>query len=126
LRYLLALILLGTALAAQAREGTIAWLPQTHCEDRTTDLTACPVTGYRIETAASCTAIAWELLAITPVTTSYALTNIPAGPRCYRLKALSAAGPSLASDVSALPEVVVAVKRAAPPEGVTITITVQP
>lgn len=70
-------------------ESILTWTnPATTCDDKVSPLTECPVSGYRLEMASSCTATTWEFVANVPATPlSYKQTNIPAGPHCYRVKA---------------------------------------
>lgn len=60
---------------------------------------SCPVTGYRIERAASATGVYTALASIGTTATSYMHTGAAAGVNCYRAFALSAQGDSPASNV---------------------------
>lgn len=67
-------------------ERTLTVTPAATCSDGS-PLSDCPITDYRIETAASCTAIVWELVTEIPATQlTYRVTGLTAGPHCYRGK----------------------------------------
>lgn len=78
-------------------EDQISWSGPTVCADGS-PITDCPVTGYRVETAKSCTATTWSLAGTTAANVlTFKATNLTAGLNCYRVKAQSAGGDSAAS-----------------------------
>lgn len=75
-------------------ERDLNWSAPTTCFDGDTDLTHCPVTGYKVEVAGSCTATSWNLLATVGYVTNYHVTNLKPGSYCFRTRAISAGGDS--------------------------------
>jgi hypothetical protein len=65
------------------------WLvitPATTCSEGS-PVKDCPITDYRIETAATCTATTWDFLIEIPATQlTYKATGLSAGVHCYRAK----------------------------------------
>lgn len=105
-------------------ERDLTWFAPTACFDGGTDLSQCPVTGYKVEVAGSCTAPTWNLLATVGNVTSYHVTNLKAGTYCFRGRAITAGGdsdagptgPGSMTTVSA-PQPV----RSDPPSAMTVT-----
>jgi hypothetical protein len=95
---ILALALAGTAHAQTAwNADTVSWEAPTTCNDGT-PISNCPVTGYRVETAASKAATTWTLVTTTAANVLTAnATGLTAGPHCYRVIATSAFGNSAAT-----------------------------
>jgi hypothetical protein len=85
--------LLGTALAQPApkwNEDRLTWRAPTQCADGS-PRSACPLTGYRIERAASATATTWTTVATTgPALTTFLIGGRTPGRHCYRVIALAA------------------------------------
>jgi hypothetical protein len=108
MKHILALLclLLVFALPAHAQtnlkwnEDQVSWSPSTACSDGS-PIADCPVTGYRLETAKTCTATTWALAGTTaPNVTTFRATNLTAGLNCYRVKAQSANGDSAPSSTA--------------------------
>jgi hypothetical protein len=103
-RFLLLVAMFAAPAFAQAppwNTNVITWTAHTTCSDGTA-ATNCPVTQWRIETAASATATTWDLVALVPATPlRYEHTNVTAGPHCYRVKGVGASGTGVASQVLA-------------------------
>jgi hypothetical protein len=95
---LMALCMTGIAQAQQAwDENRISWMAPTTCTSGH-PIANCPVTGYRVERAASQTGTFATVA--TSATTSYTHTSAAAGVNCYRVIALSASGNSAPSNVA--------------------------
>lgn len=109
-------ILIGASQPAEAanawNERDIYWGPPTTCSDGDPDLTHCPVTGYKVEVAGSCTATVWNPLATVGLVTTHHVANLQPGSYCFRVKATSADGDSGPSPI--IPESLTKVVKPAP------------
>lgn len=86
--------------APEWNEDRVRWAAPTTCNTGV-PIAACPVTGYRVQTAATQTSATWSNLADVPATQlTYMVTNVAPGNHCYRVLSISAAGVSSASSVS--------------------------
>jgi hypothetical protein len=95
---LMALCMTGIAKAQQAWDtNQLQWGAPLTCTSGQ-PIANCPVTGYRVERAASQTGTFAALG--TSATTSYTHTSAAAGVNCYRVIALSASGNSAPSNVA--------------------------
>lgn len=75
----------------------LTWVNPTQCVDGS-PITACPLTGIRIQTAATATAATWTLVTdAAPTAQAFLVTGLSAGPHCYRLISLSATANSSAT-----------------------------
>ena len=80
-------------------ESRITWTAPQSCVDGS-PITDCPITGYRIETAASATASTWSLVStVGAAVLTHTATGLTAGTRCYRVFALSGSAMSPPSNV---------------------------
>jgi hypothetical protein len=90
---------LGDAPAQPApkwNEDRLTWTAPTQCADGS-PRSACSLTGYRIERAASTTATTWNTVGLTgPAVTTFLVGGLAPGRHCYRVIALAArnSGPS--------------------------------
>jgi hypothetical protein len=75
-------------------ERDLSWPAPVACADGDTDLTHCPVTGYKVEVAGSCTATSWNILATVGNVTNYHVTNLKPGSYCFRTRATNSGGDS--------------------------------
>lgn len=94
LRLIAALAALALAPLAHAdawNEDTVNWGAPASCSNGE-PLTSCPVTGYKVETAASKTATTWTTAATVGNVLTAKITGLTAGTHCYRVSALSANG----------------------------------
>lgn len=88
-------IFVAPAHAANAwHERDLNWGPPTTCSDGDPDVSHCPVTGYKVEVAGSCTATVWNSLVTISNVTTYHVANLQPGSYCFRVKATSAGGDS--------------------------------
>jgi hypothetical protein len=81
-------------------ERDLAWTAPTTCSDGTA-ITNCPVTGYKLEAAGTCTATSWNAVATVGKVLTYHVTNLAPGNYCFRVKATSAGGDSAPSPTTA-------------------------
>lgn len=89
----LSMLVSAPAGAANAwHERDLAWGAPATCFDGDTNLTHCPVTGYKVEVAGSCAAASWNVLATVGNVTSYHVTNLKPGSYCFRTRAITAGG----------------------------------
>lgn len=105
-------------------ERDLSWFAPTACFDGSTDLSQCPVTGYKVEVAGSCVAASWNLLATVGNVTSYHVTNLKAGTYCFRGRAITAGGDSDpgSTGTSSLTTVTAPVPvKSGPPSAMTVT-----
>ena len=95
----------------------LTWVPAATCTTGE-PASACPTTGYRLETAAIPTG-AYTLVTTTAAAAlSFTHNGVSAGQHCYRLFALSANGDSLPSNISCRTNV----KPVGPPNPPVLTI----
>lgn len=67
----------------------VSWLAPTTC-DNGDPISACPVTGYRVETATTATATTWTARGTTAANVlTLTVTGLTPGPHCYRVIALA-------------------------------------
>lgn len=100
----MALVLYGVAHPALAQTqawdtNVISYTPPTACSTGE-PITACPVTGYRLERAASSSGTYTALATLASTATGYTHNSAVAGTNCYRVVALSAQGDSLPSNTA--------------------------
>lgn len=123
-----ALCILTCCVRAEAanawNERDLQWFAPTACFDGTTDLSQCPVTGYKVEVAGSCTATSWNLLATVGNVTNYHVTNLKPGSYCFRGRAITAGGDSdpAATTINSMTVVTAPLPiKSAPPSAMTVT-----
>lgn len=104
--FLALLALLPTLAYAQAplrwNETQLTWTAPTQCAEGS-PLTDCPITGYQLEVAQSCTATSWTPVAtVPPDQLGFKHTGLTPGTRCYRVIALAEtpSDPSLTTEDS--------------------------
>lgn len=86
--------------AVKWNEDVVSWNAPTQCTDGS-PIGDCPITGYRLETAATPTATAWTLVTTTAANVlSFKLTGLTSGQHCYRVIALSGSKSSNPSNVA--------------------------
>lgn len=94
----LAAILLCWQAHAQAiswNADILGWTAPTQCSDGSPVAGNCDITGYKLETAASATAVVWSTVTTTPGSSlAYTVTGLTIGVHCYRLSAIAAGGSS--------------------------------
>lgn len=104
--------------ALKWNEDQVSWAAPTACNDGS-PITDCPVTGYRVETAKTCSAATWGLAGTTAANVmTLKATGLTAGLNCYRVKAQSANGDSNASTTASATAV-----PPAPGEPTSTTVT---
>ena len=124
MKYLFTLLAILTACLAQAQtsrnERVLTISPVVNCEDRSTDLTQCPFTGYRIERATTCTATTWDFVANVPKDQlTYRATNLAAGTHCWRARAYTDTFTTAPGPVPAVPQATIAGLRPGQPGAIT-------
>jgi hypothetical protein len=114
---LLALCFAGIARAQVQPWDTniLTWTAPTNCTTGE-PITACPVTSYRIEQAASSTGTFAALGAVPAATLTFSHTGATAGVHCYRVVAIAANGESPPSNMSCKTNV----KPVGPPNAPTL------
>lgn len=118
-RFCLLIVLLcgwGLAEAQTWDTNKLDWVAPTQCTTGE-PVSACPVTGYRVERSATATGTYTTLATLGNVLT-YTHTGAAAGQNCYRVIALSASGNSDPSNVSCKTNT----KPAGPPNPPVLTI----
>lgn len=94
----------------------LTWTAPTTCSTGE-PISACPVTGYRIEQSATATGIFTTVAAVGTVLT-YSHTGVSAGQHCYRVISLAATSESMPSNVACKTNV----KPAGPPNPPVLTV----
>lgn len=116
-------ILLACIAQAQTtarNERTLIIAPVVNCDDRSTDLTQCQFTGYRIEHATTCTATTWDFVANVPKDQlTYKVTNLAAGTHCWRARAYTDNFTTAPGPVPATPQATVSLIMPGRPGPVT-------
>lgn len=73
----------------------LGWTAPTQCSDGSPVAGNCDITGYKLETATSSTAVVWSTVTTTSGSSlAYTVTGLTVGMHCYRLSAIAAGGSS--------------------------------